>query len=82
MLVHFRKRLSLEFVNQVNAVVVQQMLGVESAEAKEAEVIILNPFMPTRFTARSTTAGGIRTYPETLWNPWHSVGELRYSDRL
>ena len=24
----------------------------------------------------------LRTYPETLWNPGHSVGELRYSDRL
>jgi hypothetical protein len=35
MLVHFRKRLSLEFVNQINEVVVQQMLGVESAEAEE-----------------------------------------------
>lgn len=37
MLVHFRKRLNLEFVNQVNEAVVQQMLGVESAEAAEAE---------------------------------------------
>jgi len=33
MLVHFRKRLSLDLVNQVNAAVVQQMLGFESAEA-------------------------------------------------
>lgn len=36
MLVHFRKRLSLEFVNQVNVVVVQQMLEVESPEASES----------------------------------------------
>jgi IS5 family transposase len=36
MLVHFRKRLSLEFVNQVNEAVVQQMLGEESTEEAAA----------------------------------------------
>jgi IS5 family transposase len=37
MLVHFRKRLSLELVNQVNAVVVQQMFGIEGAETEAEE---------------------------------------------